>query len=256
MMQRQVKLSIIVLTYNEEEILEQALKTALFADEIIIVDSNSTDKSIEIAKKYTQNIFFNKFLDFSSQKNFALSKAKHDWVYMLDADEVLSENLQTEIIDTLNSNEGECIAYRIKYAQFFMNRFLKYGTSGNDKIIRLMNKNYVKHEGLAHEKLILDGKCGDLKNKVFHYTYRGFNHYINKIDKTAWFKARELQEKNTIPNLFHFIIKPFYRFFHEYVIKRGFLDGIPGLISASINSYGVFTRYVKLRILINSTKKV
>jgi hypothetical protein len=131
-----------------------------------------------------------------------------------------------------------------------MNRFLKYGTSGNDKIIRLMNKKHVTHEGLAHEKLILNGNCGELENVVFHYTYRGFIHYINKIDKTAWLKAKELKAKNVNPNAFHFVFKPFYRFFHEYIIKFGFLDGIPGLISASINSYGVFSRYVKLRILL------
>lgn len=252
MVERQVKLSVIILTYNEEEILEQAIKTAQFADEIIVVDSYSTDKTIAIAERYTSNIYYNKFQDFSSQKNFALSKATHDWIYMLDADEIISENLQNEIIETIASNNGTTVAYRIKYAQFFMNRFLKYGTSGNDKIIRLMNKKYVTHEGLAHEKLILNGACGELNNVVFHYTYRGFVHYINKIDKTAWLKAKELHAKKVRPNAFHFVFKPFYRFFHEYFIKAGFLDGIPGLICASINSYGVFSRYVKLRIILKS----
>lgn len=249
MIERKVKLSVIVLTYNEEEILEQALKTAQFADEIIVVDSYSTDQTISIASRFTDKIYFNTFQDFSSQKNFALTKAKYDWVYMLDADEIISTNLQNEIIEAINSNRDDNVAYKVKYAQFFMNRFLKYGTGGNDKIIRLMNKNKVSHEGLAHEKLILNGNCGELENAVFHYTYRGFNHYINKIDKTAWLKAKELSEKQIKPNVFHFVFKPFYRFFHEYIIKLGFLDGIPGLICASINSYGVFSRYVKLLII-------
>ncbi len=244
-----MKLSIIILTHNEEEIVEQAIKTAQFADEIIVVDSYSTDKTVEIVSQYTDKIFYNQFKDFSSQKNFALTKVSHDWVYMLDADEVISENLQKEIRQAISHNPEDYVAFRIRYAQFFMNRFLKFGTNGNDKIIRLMNKNFVTHEGLAHEKLVINGKCGELRNVVFHYTYRGFLHYIAKIDKTAWLKAKEYKEKGVKPNFFHFVIKPAYRFVYEYFFRLGFLDGVPGLICSTINSYGVFTRYVKLLIL-------
>lgn len=244
-----IKISVVILTYNEAEMVENAIRTAYFADEILVIDSFSNDNTVEIVSKYTSNIFYKKFEDFSSQKNFALTKASHDWIYMLDADEVISEKLQAEVLQTIQNTPQNIVAYKVKYAQFFMNRFFKYGTSGNDKIVRLMNKNYVEHIGLAHEKLILKGECGELKNIVYHYTYREFSHFIKKIDKTAWLKAKELNKKGVKPNFFHFIFKPFYRFFYQYILRLGFLDGVPGLASAVINSYGVYTRYVKLRMI-------
>ncbi len=242
-------ITVIIPTYNEENYIKDCLESVSFANQIVIVDSFSDDKTLEIASTYNCEIIKRKFDNFSNQKNAAINHAKSDWILFLDADERVTERLKIEILDTIEKPKNE--AYKIRFPHFYMNRFL-YHTE--NKVVRLVKNDSVYFEGLVHEKLIHKGTVGILKNFMLHYTYKGLFHYIKKKDSYAWFQAKMETDKNKKATYFHLIFKPFYRFFHTYIIRRGFLDGIPGLAVAYIDAYGVFSRYVKM-ILIDKKLK-
>ncbi|WP_313114600.1 glycosyltransferase family 2 protein [Aequorivita sediminis] len=238
------KLTVIIPTFNEEAYLEDALFSVAFADEIIVVDSYSTDKTPEIAKKYTTKFLQRRFDNFSNQKNFALNEATGDWVLFIDADERVTHSLEAEILETIeNPKHG---GYKINFPHFYMNRFLYHHS---DDVLRLVKRKGAKFTGSVHEKLHCSGSVGKLKNKMLHFTYKGLDNYIQKKESYAWFQAQQLFEKGKKATWFHLFIKPTYRFFRSFVLKGGFRDGVPGLTVAAVNAYGVFERYVKLMLL-------
>ena len=237
-------LTVIIPTYNEENYLDDCLKSVDFANQIIVIDSFSSDKTVEISKKYNCELIQRKFDNFSNQKNVAIEKAKNNWILFLDADERVTQKLKLEILETINNPKHK--AYKIKFPHYYMNRFL-YHTE--NKVVRLVVNKNIKFEGLVHEKLLHEGSVGLLKNFMLHYTYKGLFHYIKKKDSYAWFQAKMAKEKNKSANYVYLIFKPLYRFFHTYIIRKGFLDGVPGLAVASIDAYGVFSRYVKMILL-------
>lgn len=237
-------LSVIIPTYNEELYLRDALYSVRFADEIIVIDSFSTDNTVAIATDYGCKVVSRAFDNFSNQKNHALTFATGDWVLFVDGDERIPYLLKNEILEAMAS--GKHSAYKLNFPHFYMNRFLYHHS---DNVTRLVVREGCRFEGNVHEKLIVNGTTGKLKNPVLHYTYKGLMHYISKKDSYAWFQAEQLLQKGKKVNYFHLAFKPFYRFFSSYILRRGFLDGIPGLTVASINAYGVFSRYVKLMLL-------
>ncbi len=238
------RLSVIIPTYNEALYLGDALYSVKFADEIIVIDSLSTDNTVEIAENFGCKVLSRKFDNFSNQKNHALQYATGEWVLFIDGDERIPHILKHEILDAMNS--GKHSGYKLNFPHFYMNRFLYHHS---DDVTRLVIREKCRFEGSVHEKLIVDGSIGKLKNPVLHYTYKGLMHYVSKKDSYAWFQAEQLLKKGKKATYFHLAFKPFYRFFSSYVLRRGFLDGIPGLTVATINAYGVFSRYVKLMLL-------
>lgn len=243
------RLTVIIPTFNEEDYIEDALYSVKFADEIIVVDSFSTDNTVKLAESFNCKIIQRQFDNFSNQKNHALQFAKTEWILFLDADERITYNLQKEILKAIES--GKQTAYKLNFPHFFMNRFLYHH---NNDVTRLVKREQCHFEGSVHEKLIVNGSVGKLKEKVLHFTYKGMPHYISKKDSYAWFQAKQMQNKNKKATYFLLVFKPIYRFFHEYIVKRAFLDGIPGLAVSSINAYAVFSRYVKLILLERNLK--
>lgn len=238
------KLTVIIPTYNEEQYIEDALYSVKFADEIIVIDSFSTDNTLQIAEQFNCIITQRKFDNFSNQKNHALTFATNDWVLFLDADERITNILQIEILNTINNPTHT--GYKLNFPHFYMNRFLYHH---DNNVTRLVKRELCYFEGDVHEKLIVKGSIGKLKNPILHFTYKGLSHYIGKKDSYAWFQANQLLAKKKKATYFHLAFKPLYRFFSSYIIKGGFLDGIPGLAVASVNAYGVFSRYAKLILL-------
>ncbi|MEC4005367.1 glycosyltransferase family 2 protein [Flavobacterium sp. SUN052] len=237
-------ITVIIPTFNEENYIQDCLQSVSFASQIILIDSFSVDNTVEIAKKFNCEIIQRKFDNFSNQKNEAIKLAKSDWILFIDADERVTEKLKFEILETINNPMHE--AYKIRFPHFYMNRFL-YHTE--NKVVRLVKNSSIYFEGAVHEKLMHKGTVGLLKNFMIHYTYKGLFHYINKKDSYAWFQAKMGRDKNKKASYFHLVFKPFYRFFHTYIIRRGFLDGVPGLAVAAIDAYGVFSRYVKMILI-------
>jgi len=238
------KLSVIIPTFNEESYIEDAIKSVSFADEIIVVDSYSSDNTKNIAISLGCKVLERKFDNFSAQKNFALEYAKGDWILFIDADERVTEKLRHEIQETLKNPKYS--GYKLKFPHFYMNRFLYHKV---DKVVRLVKNKDLKFTGDVHEKLHVPGRIGKLNNFMIHYTYKGLFSHLQKKDSYAWFQAKESHSKGKKVTVFHLFFKPFYRFFHAYIIKRGFMDGIPGLAMASINAYGVLSRYVKQMLI-------
>jgi ADP-heptose:LPS heptosyltransferase/glycosyltransferase involved in cell wall biosynthesis len=244
-------LSALIITYNEEDNIEKLIKNLNFADEILVVDSYSTDKTIEIINSYKHvKLIQNKFIDFSKQRNFALSKVKHNWVLFIDADEEITPKLKNEINSVLESND-DIIAYEMYRQFFFKNKLLNFSGWQTDKVFRFYNKNYVTYEPTkyVHETLNIKGKTTVLKNKLNHYSFINYTDYKNKMDHYAKLRAIELFEKKLKPNFYHFYLKPLYRFFNHFIIRFGFLDGKKGYIICCLSSYGVKQRYVELKKL-------
>lgn len=238
------KITVIIPTYNEAAYIKDALHSVGFADEIIIIDSFSSDQTVEIAKEYTSNILQRKFDNFSSQKNYALKYATGDWILFIDADERVTRSLEAEILNVLIHPKHA--GYRLNFPHFFMNRFLYHQSN---YVLRLVKNDGTQFTGLVHEKLHCKGTVGKLKNKMLHYTYKGLYHYISKKEKYASFQAEQLFKKKKKTTYLHLFLKPTYRFFSKYLLQMGFMDGIPGLVLAGMDSYGVFSRYVKLILL-------
>lgn len=238
------KLTVIIPTYNEEAYLEDALFSVSFADEIIVVDSYSTDKTPEIARKYSTKFLQREFDNFSNQKNFALKEATGDWVLFVDADERVTHSLETEIKETLQNPKHS--GYKINFPHFYMNRFLYHHS---DDVLRLVKWEGAAFSGSVHEKLHCEGSIGKLKNKMLHFTYKGLDSYISKKESYAWFQAQQQFDKGKKTTWFHLFFKPAYRFFRSFILKGGFRDGVPGMTVAAVNAYGVFQRYVKLMLL-------
>ncbi len=251
------KITLLIPTKNEaERIAKCILSVKELANEIIVVDSYSTDDTVNIAESLGAKVIKREFDNYSSQKNWAITQTSNDWILLLDADEYLTDELHQEIDDLIKSeNLEKSNAYWIYRQNHFFDRAINFSGFQNDKVIRLFNKkkcNYIKK---VHEQLIVDGKSSFLKHKLYHNTYRGFDFHIQKLSNYANLQALDYDKKTSKLNLYHFTIKPGFRFFKHYVIQQGFRDGVPGIIMSFLGSYAVFLRYVKLWMLRNNIDK-
>ncbi len=243
------KITGLVITFNEEKNIEEVILNLDFVDELIIVDSYSTDKTIDIIKKYPKVKFvLNKFENYTSQRNLALEYAQHEWILFIDADERVSKNLKTEIVETVN-NESVNMAFYLYRKFMFQGKHLRFSGWQTDKNIKLFRKGKAKYisNKLVHEKLTIDGSVGKLASKLIHYSYTDYESYKQKMIYYGQLKAKELFLKGIKPNAFHFIVKPAYKFFHSYLIRLGILDGKKGIIICYLNALSVFVRFQELK---------
>jgi len=250
------KISGLIITLNEELHIQSVIENLSFVDEIIIVDSFSSDKTESIAMRYPKVKFFKKtFENYTTQRNFALDLASHQWVLFLDADERIPDELQSEILETVNS-ESTADAYYFYRKFFYKNKPLHFSGWQTDKNIRLFKKDKARYvpDRLVHEILKVDGRKAILKNKLIHYSYASFENYKSKMIYYAKLKAQELFQKNIKPNFFHFYIKPAYKFFYTYFIRLGILDGKKGLVICYLNALSVYSRYPELKKLYQNQK--
>jgi glycosyltransferase involved in cell wall biosynthesis len=244
-----MRITAIIPTLNEEVNIEQAIESVSFADEIIVIDSYSTDATVALAQKHDVTLIQRVFDDYSTQKNFAIEKAKHNWIYVLDADERVTPELRKEILERAKDPNG-FVGFNVYRTFYFAGKKLKYSGWQHDKVIRFFRKDKCKYNGkIVHERIEAHGKVGFFENKLEHYTYRNFDYFVSKLNRYAALKAQLLYEKNRKANLFHFIIKPPFKFVIHYVVRLGFLDGFPGFVISVLLSYGVLVRYIKLWLL-------
>lgn len=241
------KITAIIPCKNEAANIEKALQSVTWCDEIMVVDSFSTDTTLEIAAKYTDCILQREYINSANQKNWAIPQAKHEWILLLDADEFATPELQKEIQSLLQQADLSKVAYWIHRRNYFMGKEVKYSGWQGDKVVRLFKRDDCRYEEKhVHAEIVTTGKIGKLKNKLVHNTYKGMSHYLQKWDKYSTWSAMDAARKVKQPGLYHFIIKPWYRFFKHYILDRGILDGRVGFIICSLAALGVFMRYVKL----------
>ena len=192
------KITALAITYNEEDHIEKYIEQLSFADEIIIVDSFSTDKTVELAKKYDVKLIQREFDDFSSQKNFAIDQATHDWIVFFDLDEEIPKALADEIVATVNSSNPKK-AYHVKRDFHFMGKRMKYSGFQTDISVRLFHKKYCRYNGKpVHETIETTEKIGLLKNSVAHQTYKSFDNYNQKLSQYSRLQAEALYKKNEL----------------------------------------------------------
>ena len=190
-----MKITAIIPTLNEEIHIEDSIKSVDFADEIIVIDSFSEDATVEIAKKHNVKIIQRVFDDFSSQKNFAIDHAKNDWIYILDADERVTPELKKEILN-IGENSTKYVGFYLRRNFYLGKKQIKYTGCQRDKVIRLFRKSKCRYNGLkVHETIKAEGPLGFFKNRVDHYSYRDFDHYMTKQKLYAQIQAQQLHER-------------------------------------------------------------
>lgn len=243
------KISGLIITYNEEKNIRAVLECFDFCDEIIVVDSFSTDKTVEIANQNPKvRIIQNKFEDFTKQRNLALEHAKNDWVLFLDGDERTTPELEKEIIRTVNSKKAKD-AYYIYRIFFVGKKKIKFSGTQNDKNFRLFRKSKAHYaaDKKVHESLVVNGTTGILKNKILHYSFENFDSFKKKMLYYGFLKGKELAAKGTN---YSFIIqwsKVVFKFIKTYFLKLGFLDGKDGMKISYLQSLYVYNTYQTLK---------
>lgn len=237
-----VKITTIIPTLNEQENIEQAIQSVLFADEIIIIDSFSNDKTLEIARRYPVKILQRKFDDFSSQKNYALQFATHDWILFLDADERIPLDLQQEIIATIQNNPQEKV-FRFKMDYYFLDQKMRFGGFQSKYVFRLFDRKSAHFEGVVHEKLVAEGNFITLKNHIVHQDLQGLEEFIKTQEHYAFLKAQDRVHSSPRWNFPVKYLKAAYRFIFHYFIRLGIFDGKAGFKFAQIQAYGMQKKY-------------
>jgi len=238
-----MSISAVIATLNEEKNLKRCLESIDFVDEIIIVDSGSSDKTVEIAKKFTKKIFLNDFKGFSQIKQYGIEKAKSDWVLIIDADEEVSDNLKQKLLE-IDKKGNNINGFYIKRETFFLGKKIKYCGWGKDYQLRFFKKNKGAFDGkIVHEALNVQGKIGYIDFPLYHYSYPDVKSYFDKMNRYTTLQAK--QKKGNFL-LFKMIFSPFFKFFKMYFLRLGFLDGIHGLILSLFSGFSEFVKYAKM----------
>ncbi|MFZ0218979.1 MAG: glycosyltransferase family 2 protein [Candidatus Aquirickettsiella sp.] len=241
-------LSVILIVKDAGRDIQRCLESVKWADEIIILDSGSQDNTLDICRQYTQNIFSTDWPGFGMQKNRALDKAKARWVLSIDADEVLSVGLISEIKQIISNPHDQNDAYAIKRIAFFAGKKITYGDWGRDKVVRLFRR--LPHNrftsAIIHENLHGYLHLGCLKQVMFHNTMQTISQVLVKLEHYSSFGAQMAYHQHKKSSLFKAISHALWCFIRGYLLRLGFLDGRAGFILAISNALGVFYRYVKL----------
>lgn len=251
-----IKISGVIITFNEEKNIERCLSSIIgIVDEIIVLDSFSTDKTEEICEKFNVKFFQHKFSGHIQQKNRAVSYSENDFVLSLDADEELSEDLKKSILEVKENAEFD--AYYFNRLNFFCNKKIKHGGWYPDKKIRLWNKNFGKWGGInPHDNVILQEKASKkhVKGELLHYSFNSIEEHVNQINKFSSIKAISAYNRNKKTNFVTIIFKPAIKFFIQYFLKFGFLDGFYGFVICKNSAHSEFLKQIKLYKLYRDAK--
>lgn len=242
-----MKISAVIITFNEEDRLPDALASLRgVADEIVVVDSNSSDRTAEIARQAKATLYQNRFEDYGQQKNFALQKAGNDWILNLDADERVSDELK-ESICALKEKEppDNVAAFAIKRKTFYLGRWIRHSAWYPDRKVRLFRKKGAAWQGRIHERLLVDGTVSPLAGDILHFTYRDISDHIRRLNRYSTFLAEEIVRSGKNFLLLRLLVLPPVTFLRHYLWRLGFLDGFAGLVIATVSSWGTAMKYFK-----------
>ena len=242
------KISVVIITHNEENRIRPTLESIKWCDEIIVVDACSTDKTLDICKEYSNcKVYVRPFSGFGTQKKFAVEKASSDWILSLDADEVVTDALRDEITAILSLPSIAVAGFYVPITLIFMNRIFKYGSENKYPHLRLFNKNKGNFNTLKlHEGVNVEGPVAKLKNEILHYSYSDIHHYFEKFNEYTSIYKNEALKRGEKGGKF----KPIFRlpldFMKQYFIRRNFLNGYPGFVWSVFSTFYVFVKYTKL----------
>jgi glycosyltransferase involved in cell wall biosynthesis len=245
-------LSVVMIVLDEEDRLGEALDSVSFADEIVVVDSGSRDRTVEIARERGAKVVVHAdWPGFGPQKNRALAEATRDWVLSLDADERVTPELRDEIRAVVSGkNVAAHDAYDVPRLSSYCGRFMRHGGWWPDRVTRLFRRGKARFsDDLVHERLVVDGTTGLLAGKLLHHAFDDLEEVLRKIDTYSTASARMMHERGRRGSLFAAIAHGYWAFLRTYVFQAGFLDGRHGFMLAVSNAEGTYYRYLKLMML-------
>lgn len=240
------KISAFIICMNEERNIARALKSVSFCDEILVIDSGSTDKTIDIAKSHGAKVIERPWPGYVEQKRFGLEQCSGDWVLNIDADEEVSAELKDEIIRAAASG-SELAGYGLSRVVFYLGKWWRKGGWYPEYRLRLLKRSAASWGGEnPHERAIVAGPTGRLKGELRHYTYDNMTHHIRSLNNFAETAAQSMHKRGRRFNIFSLLIRPPARFIKFFLLKKGFLEGFPGLLVAFFETWYVFLKYAKL----------
>lgn len=240
------KISVVIITLNEAAIIEKCLKNLKFADEIIVVDSGSTDETVAICERFNAKVFYNKFEGFGIQKQFAVSKASNKWILSLDADEILSEELINAIKFEINQEIVPYSGFYMQCQHVFMNKTFKHGYESKRYFLRLFNKDFGNFNSNAvHENIEIQGNTKKIKAHFLHFSYLNVHTYISKLNRYTDFYAKTKFKQGKKYGIMSLFFKVNYDFFKKYIFDRNFLNGKEGFYWSVFSAFYTFTKCVK-----------
>ncbi len=241
-------LSAVLITHNAAERLEKCLASAAFADELLLLDSGSTDQTLAIAGRLGARVVTHDWLGFGAQKQLAVSAAAHDWVLCLDADEEVSEPLKEAIVREML--QPRAMAFELARRNRFMGRWLAHGEGYPDWSLRLFHRAHARwSDDPVHEKVMTDRPAARLRGDLLHDSAESLDRYLEKQNRYTTLQAERLHAAGRPAGAARLLISPLLRFLKFYVFKLGFLDGIPGLVHITLGCMNSFNKYAKLMAL-------
>ena len=242
-----MKISATVITLNEEHNIAAALESLSWADEIIVVDSESTDRTADIARRFTDRIFVRPWPGYSAQKNFAAEQASNDWIFSLDADERVSVELAREIEQLKSGAEQQIAGFEMPRLTFYLGRWIKHSGWHPDYKLRLYNRSRARWRGdYVHETLEVDGEVEKLDGNILHYTVRDASEHHLRMDRYTTLAAQQSYSQGKRASRVSLFVSPVVVFLRSYIFKLGFLDGVPGLAIARFGAHYEFLKNLKL----------
>lgn len=245
------KISALLITYNEVNHISEVINNIHFTDEIIVIDSFSTDGTFEKLQTLKNvKTIQRKFKNFADQRNFAIQQANHNWILFIDADERIPEELKNEILEETNNSDNN-VAFMVKRLYYFKRKRIRFSGFQTDTTYRLFKKGTVKYieDKIVHEMPKINGKSKLFKNTMLHYCFDSAAHYKSKMEHYAKLKALELYNKGKKSSAYHLYVRPIIKFVTNYIFRLGILDGKEGFQICYLSAYGVHYRYQELKKL-------
>ncbi len=240
------KVSAVVIAYNDEANMRLCLESLYWADEIIVVDSYSTDLTTSISQEYTDKVYQHEFHGFGRLRNEAMAHASYDWIFSLDTDERATTEVRDEIRKKLE-NGPDAHAYFVPRWNYFLGRWIKHcGWYPDYRQPQFFHKAHMRYtDDLVHESFDVTGSVGFLENSIQQYPFRNIDHYFLKMDRYSSLMAEEMCKRRRRFHCHQLLTHPLFTFFKMYIMRRGFLDGKPGLVLSGLYAYYTFIKYAK-----------
>ncbi len=249
-----MSVSVTIITFNEERNIARALESVRWADEIVVVDSGSIDRTLEIARSYTDKVYVRDWPGYAAQKQRALELASHDWILSIDADEVVTPELKQEILEVLKQPGFN--GYYISRLNYYLNFPIHYSGWSPDYQLRLFRKDKGRWQGsYVHESVRLEGMVGYLKARLKHYSIQSLSAHHTRLDRYTTLAAEEMYSKGRRVGYSDLLLRPALVFLRNYLLKLGFLDGVAGLVICYFSAYYVFLKFAKCWELSRSISK-
>jgi glycosyltransferase involved in cell wall biosynthesis len=241
------KISACILCCNEEQKIERCLRSLTWCEEIVVLDSFSTDRTVEICRRFTDQVHQHTWLGYVGQRNLIRQMARHSWLLFVDADEEVSPGLRDEIVREFERGNGRYVGYEFPRLVFYLGRWIRHGEWYPDVKLRLYHRDFGRTEGIEpHDKVVVTGPVKRLRHPLWHYTYDDVRDHLETLNRFSSIMGRELFVEGRRFGMSDLLLRPTFRFLRGYVLKRGFMDGLHGFAVAAISSFGVFVKYLKL----------